>query len=116
MPFDFKIVEKREFKVVDINGNAIENAIVRQTWYQYAIGYRKESTHHTSSDGFALLPKRTVSTTLFDLVCGSVAKIYEYRINASFKSSDTITIHAENHGRKTFHDGKGMESKTVVLN
>lgn len=115
LPFDYQIVEKREFKVVDKNGTAIANTMVRQTWYQYSIEYRKESTHHTNHDGFVFLPARTATTTLFDFSYGIIDKIFKYRLNAGFRSSDTIAIHAEGHGWKTFHDGKGLESKIVVL-
>jgi hypothetical protein len=53
---------------------------------------------------------------MFDIIYGAVSTIFEYKLNASIGSSDSISISAEGHGWKTFHDGKGLESKIVVLN
>ncbi len=89
--------------------------MVRQTWYQYSIEYRKESTHHTTVDGFVFLPSRIIRTKLFDLVYGAARKVFQYRLHTSIGSSDSIAVHAEGYGWRTFHDGKGLESKIVVL-
>jgi hypothetical protein len=116
LPFNYKIVEKRELIVVDGNGVPINNASVRQFWHQYSLGYKGGDDLITDINGLVILPARMVRTTIFDILYGTFSTIIEYKIHASLGSSDSVFISAKGHGSKWYYDGKGLESKIVVLN
>ena len=115
LPFKLTIADKREFRVVDVNGNSVNSAMARQTWYQYSLDYRREQTHKADEGGYVFIPQRAIKTNLIDLTIGAISKIMEYKIHAGIGSSDSIGVYAEGYNWKWFYDGEGL-GKTVVLN
>jgi hypothetical protein len=113
-PFDFTISPERKFKVVGENGVPIPGSQVKQVWYQYSLGYRKEEIVLTDSEGFALLRRRGIKTRWIDLLTGALGKIVEYKIHASIGSADSVIINAFGYEAKWFFDGEGL-GETVVL-
>lgn len=114
-PFNLTIAERRAFRVVDQKGIPVREAMVAQTWNQFSLHYMNKEICKVDANGYMLLPTRTLTARLFDLVSGAIGNILEYTINAGIGSYDYVVVYADGYEVTSFTNGKGLESGIVVL-
>jgi hypothetical protein len=114
VPFNLTMAPLRHLTIVDNYDKPITSAIIRQVWYQYALGIRGEERFIANSEGKALLPNRTVRTSLYSLLRGAFHKFSEVGIHASYTSSEYVSIRTDNIV-ESFYNGKGLESNKIRL-
>jgi hypothetical protein len=115
IPFDLVIAPKREFRVTDSKGNPITDAIVRQIWHQYSLGVRGQIDLRSNLKGEVSLERRVVRTNLIALIGGGIKEYKEVGIHASVGSWESVGIFVNGVQDKWIHDGKGLETGTVVM-
>jgi len=115
IPFDLVMAPKREFRIIESNGNPITEAVVRQIWHQYSLGIRGQIDLRPNSKGEVLLQERAVQTNLITLICAGIKQYKEVGIHASVGSWESIGIFVNGLQDKWIHDGKGLESGILVL-
>ena len=116
LPFNLIIAERREFVLKDRNGAPIEDAQISQRWHQYSLKFVEQEVFKPDPNGLVIIPERKVKTRGKDLIIGALSNLFKYRLHASIGSSDSIVINANGFDWVSFRDGKGLESKIVVLN
>jgi len=115
IPFDLVMAPKREFRIIDSNGNSITDAVVRQIWHQYSLGIREQIDLRPNLKGEVLLQRRVVKTNLITLIYGGIKQYKELGIHASVGSWESIGIFVNGLQDKWIHDGKGLESGILVM-
>ena len=83
-----------------IRDSPVPNCTVEHEWTQYALMVSETYTTSSDENGFVYLPKRSVKTSLAELIHGIYNKIKMYGIHASFKSDDIVTLSAPNFETK----------------
>lgn len=114
-PFELVIAPERRMEFVDNDRKPISEALIDQTWYQYALGERGNIKLKTNTEGLVILPKRTVRTSIISLLWGGLNEFMSLGIHASYSSSEIITVFIDNQPVKWFYDGEGLESGDVVI-
>ena len=114
-PFELVMAPERKFQITDSMGNPINDAAVRQIWYQYALGVRREIDLRPNLKGQVFLPRRAVRTNLMALIFGGINEFKDLGIHASVGSSESIGIFVSGLQDKWIHDGEGLEGGTVVM-
>jgi hypothetical protein len=115
IPFDMTMSPSRDLNIVDESGSPVQNAIVRQIWNQYSLGISGEEDFKTDSKGMVMLPKRSVSSTIFRIIIGAIKNVKKTGIHASFSTSEDVAILADGFKIRWFYDGRGLESSVIKL-
>ena len=108
IPFDMTIAPKREFTLIDSNGEVITRAQAIQTWYQYSLNYSESERIEAGEYGKIVFPSRILRVKSIDLISGAFTKILEYKLHASVTSSDTIAIFADGYNHKFIYDSSSV--------
>ncbi len=115
IPFNLVIAPERNLTFLSSNELPVENAIIEQTWYQYALGIRGNIDLKVNYEGHVLLPMRVVRTNIISLLRGSIIQFKSLGIHAGFGSSEIITLFLNDQPVKWFYDGKGLESGRIYI-
>jgi hypothetical protein len=114
-PFNLEIAPKRLLRVIGSNGITLQDAIVRQTYFQYSLGQRDEFDLTVDKKGEVVIPQRKVRTNIFSLLLGALTQIKNAGIHANFGSDEIIMVFAANYSTKSFYEGRGLDSGTIIL-
>ncbi len=114
-PFELKIASERQFQILDLKGNPINGAMVRQHWDQYALQFHKSVDSQSNPEGKISFPERTVRTSVLFLIYGGARELISAGRSAGFWSYESIGVAADGFENKWIYDGKGLESGVIVL-
>ena len=115
MPRTIILSPERELQITKSDGKPIQNAIVRQVWYQYSLRISDEEDFLSDPNGKVSLPERNIKTRNFDLLKGCISNFKNYFINASCSTRESIGVFSEGYVDAWFHDGKGLKSGIVTM-
>ncbi len=115
MPRTIILSPERELQIIKSDGKPIQNAIVRQVWYQYSLRISDEEDFLSDPNGNVSLPERKIKTRNFDLLKGCLSNFKNYYINASCSTKESIGVFSEGYVDAWFHDGKGLISNVVNM-
>ncbi len=115
MPRTIILSPERELQIIKSDGKPIQNAIVRQVWYQYSLRISDEEDFLSDPNGNVSLHERKIKTRNFDLLKGCLSNFKNYYINASCSTKESIGVFSEGYVDAWFHDGKGLISNVVNM-
>lgn len=115
VPFDLIVAPERRFIVVNADGMPIQGVRARRTWDQYSLGISGKDEKVSADNGQVFLPSITVKANLLFLVVGAAYQFFEYRIHASYRSTDDIVLDRGGYQKKGVYMGKGLERGVIVL-
>ena len=105
----------RNFQITNLDGKPVQNAIVRQVWYQYSLNLDDKEDFLSGPSGKVTLPERKIKTRNYDLLKGCISNFKNYFINASCSTSESIGIFSEGYEDVWFYDGEGLNNGIVVV-
>lgn len=115
VPFKLTVAPERNIKIQSSNEKPINEATVRQVWYQYSLDVKGEEDFKANSDGNVNLPKREVRTSIFKLFIGALNNFRRYFINAGYGSKESIGVFAEGYPDQWIHDPKNKRVDVIIM-
>jgi len=116
IPFRLVLAPERQIQVVDNNAKPIAHAVIRRAWYQYALEIGGEEEFVSNSNGAVNLPVHKVGVNIIEFVLGILKQIREVGIHASYSTSESVAIFADNYEDKWLYDEEIVSAETVILN